>query len=122
MGKRIGGWQMKNKTEKALPKSNTGSILDHARALAGMAGNGLIYDRTQSVLQAIQPNNRIAELAIEIIKAKKAYYSGKPIMSDYQYDMIEQELKKLDEKHPVNYYVGYSEEYDWWLDRYGAKE
>jgi hypothetical protein len=97
---------------KKTTKSNTGSILDHARALAGMAGNGLVY---------AQPNNRIAELAVDIIKAKKAYYSGRPIMSDYQYDMIEQELKKLDEKHPVNYLVGYSEEYDWWLDHYGQK-
>jgi len=106
---------------KKTTKSNTGSVLDHARALAGMAGHGLVYDRTQSVVQATQPNNRIAELAVKIIKAKKAYYSGKPIMNDYQYDMIEQELKKLDEKHPVNYLVGYSEEYDWWLDHYGQK-
>jgi hypothetical protein len=99
--------------DKKTTKSNTGSILDHARKLAEMAS---------PVVQAVEPKNRIAELAVDIIKAKKAYYSGKPIMSDYQYDMIEQELKKLDEKHPVNYYVGYSEEYDWWLDHYGAKE
>lgn len=60
----------------------------------------------------------IAYLATKIIEAKKAYYSGKPIMNDMTYDKLEQELKKLDEYHPVNYLVGYSEDYDWWIKHY----
>jgi hypothetical protein len=60
----------------------------------------------------------IGQLVTQIIQAKKAYYSGSPIMNDYKYDMLEQELKKLDEYHPVNYLVGYSEEYDWWIKHY----
>ena len=60
----------------------------------------------------------IANIVIQIIEAKKAYYSGKPIMNDYAYDKLEQRLKRLDEHHPVNYLVGYSEEYDWWIKHY----
>lgn len=64
---------------------------------------------------------KIKELVCQIIRAKKAYYQeGNPIMSDYAYDKLEDELKKLDEHHPVCYLVGYSDYYDWWLKHYGA--
>jgi hypothetical protein len=80
-------------------------------------------DLLQSVNEATElaRQDLIADLAVNIILAKKAYYSGKPIMNDYKYDMMEQDLKRLDEKHPVNYLVGYSEEYDWWLTHYKQK-
>lgn len=71
--------------------------------------------------EELDKRRKIGELATQIIEAKKAYYSGKPIMNDYKYDMMEQDLKRLDEKHPVNYLVGYSEEYDWWLTHYKQK-
>jgi NAD-dependent DNA ligase len=58
------------------------------------------------------------ELAVKIIQAKQAYYLGNPIMSDYEYDMLESQLKKLDELHPVLFLVGFSEEYNWWIDHY----
>lgn len=61
---------------------------------------------------------RIAELVIKIIEAKKAYYLGTPIINDYQYDRLEMELKQLDPNHPVNFLVGYCEEYQWWIDLY----
>jgi NAD-dependent DNA ligase len=64
--------------------------------------------------------SRVAELVVKIIQAKKAYYAGNPIMNDYTYDMMEMELKKLDPMHPVNFLVGYGEEYDWWISHYST--
>ena len=60
----------------------------------------------------------IKELVCKIINAKKSYYAGSPIMSDYEYDMIEKELQEVDPEHPVTFLVGYSPEYDWWLKHY----
>lgn len=59
----------------------------------------------------------VEELVVQIVKAKKAYYQeGKPIMSDYDYDRIENRVKELDPKHPILYAVGYDDSYDWWID------
>jgi NAD-dependent DNA ligase len=63
-------------------------------------------------------SEKVSNLVIKIIKAKKHYYAGNPIISDYDYDMLEASLKKIDELHPVNFLVGYSEEYDWWIKHY----
>ena len=63
----------------------------------------------------------VPELVVTIVKAKKAYYQeGKPFISDYQYDQIENELRKLDPRHPILYAVGYDDTYDWWLDHYSS--
>lgn len=49
---------------------------------------------------------RIAELAHAVMHHKKAYYSGKPEISDIAYDALEDELKALDPDHPVLQMVG----------------
>ena len=48
----------------------------------------------------------IKTLADRIAKAKDAYYNGAPIMSDAEYDALEDELRKLDPSHPVLAKVG----------------
>lgn len=65
---------------------------------------------------------RIAYLVINIINNKKAYYSGYPLISDYDYDSLEMELKKLDPYNPVNFLVGYDDSYNWWLNHYNEYE
>ena len=60
----------------------------------------------------------IPSMVRSIVLAKKAYYSGKPIMNDNQYDSVENELKLLDPNHPILYAVGYDDTYDWWLTHY----
>lgn len=53
--------------------------------------------------------SRITELRNLIIKAKHAYYySGEPIMSDAEYDALEDELRQLDPNDPVLGIVGSS--------------
>ncbi|NBQ52202.1 MAG: hypothetical protein EBU49_01290, partial [Proteobacteria bacterium] len=49
---------------------------------------------------------RITELAHAIMHHKKAYYSGKPEISDAAYDALEDELKSLSPDHPVLQVVG----------------
>lgn len=51
-------------------------------------------------------SERIADLAEQILKHKKKYYSGKPEVSDQVYDKLEDELRKLFPDHPVLNYVG----------------
>nr|MDO8087399.1 NAD-dependent DNA ligase LigA [Candidatus Sigynarchaeum springense] len=46
------------------------------------------------------------ELAKRIVEAKRAYYEGKPIMSDAEYDRLEQQLREVDPKNPVLEFVG----------------
>ena len=48
----------------------------------------------------------IDQLADRIMDAKEAYYNGAPIMSDAQYDGLEDELRKLDANHPVLKQIG----------------
>ncbi len=43
--------------------------------------------------------SKIAQLEQEIIKHKNLYYQGKAVISDFEYDAIEDELKKIDKKH-----------------------
>ena len=56
--------------------------------------------------------NKIKELEKEILRHKKLYYSGQPEISDYAYDMLEYQLKKLDPNNKVLQMVGYSEDYE----------
>lgn len=50
--------------------------------------------------------NRVTELENLIIKHKSLYYSGRPEISDTEYDKLEGELKKLDPTNPVLNIVG----------------
>ncbi len=49
----------------------------------------------------------IESLASQILLYKKLYYTGKAAISDELYDSLEEELQKLDSKHPVLSQVGY---------------
>lgn len=51
-------------------------------------------------------NSRILELEREIIKHKNLYYQGKAVISDFEYDALEDELRKLDSSNPVLEIVG----------------
>jgi len=48
----------------------------------------------------------IKSLETEIIKHKNLYYQGKPEISDYEFDKIEEKLRKLDPNNPVLEMVG----------------
>jgi DNA ligase (NAD+) len=48
-----------------------------------------------------QARTRHAEQVKEIHKHDRAYESGHPLISDYDYDQLEKELKKLEEEFPV---------------------
>lgn len=50
--------------------------------------------------------SRISQLEAEIIKHKALYYQGRPEISDYEYDKLEEELRKLDPKNPTLEIVG----------------
>lgn len=50
--------------------------------------------------------NRIKELEALILKHKALYYQGRPEISDFDYDAIEDELKKIDPENPVLEVVG----------------
>ncbi|RPJ74515.1 MAG: hypothetical protein EHM20_10480, partial [Alphaproteobacteria bacterium] len=50
--------------------------------------------------------NRIQQLEAEIIKHKALYYQGRPEISDFAYDKLEDELKSLDPKNPTLQIVG----------------
>ncbi len=53
------------------------------------------------------PIKPIAELRNLILKAKHAYYySGEPIMSDAEYDALEDQLRQLAPEDPVLALVG----------------
>lgn len=49
---------------------------------------------------------KVAKLAKKILHHKKLYYQGSPEVSDQVYDRLEDELRKLDPKHPVLQTVG----------------
>lgn len=51
-------------------------------------------------------NKKIGALAIAILKHKKAYYSGHPVISDTAYDKLEQQLADLKPDHPALSSVG----------------
>lgn len=48
----------------------------------------------------------IKQLSDDILKHKKAYYQGKPFISDAEYDRLEDTLRELDPGHPVLQVVG----------------
>lgn len=50
--------------------------------------------------------DRVHELAQQILKHKRLYYAGKPEISDFAYDKLEDELKSLSPDHPVLTLVG----------------
>lgn len=52
-------------------------------------------------------NTRVLELMKLMLYHKEKYYKGEPEISDYAYDAIEAELRKLDPKNPVLEVVGY---------------
>jgi len=51
-------------------------------------------------------STQIDQLALRVRAAKEAYYNGTPVMSDAQYDALEDELKQLDPQHPVLQMIG----------------
>jgi DNA ligase (NAD+) len=50
--------------------------------------------------------SKIRKLEKEIIKHKILYYQGSPEISDFEYDKLEDELKKLDPTNPILKIVG----------------
>lgn len=60
-------------------------------------------------------------MVTQLIKAKKAYYNGKPIMSDVVYDKLEIQLRKTDPRHPALGLVDYHEDYEWWVEHYSKE-
>jgi DNA ligase (NAD+) len=50
--------------------------------------------------------DRVAQLAAEILRHKSLYYSGKPEVSDLDFDRLEDELRTLNPDHPVLKIVG----------------
>ena len=49
---------------------------------------------------------RIQELEQQILLHKRRYYDGEPIISDAEYDALEEQLRKLDPDNPVLFIVG----------------
>lgn len=47
-----------------------------------------------------------------ILHAKREYYRGFPIMSDGEYDALEELLRHVDPDHPVLDMVGWDESYE----------
>ncbi len=52
-------------------------------------------------------SNEIEQLASQILYHKKLYYSGKSILSDKEYDALEDKLKNISPNHPALSVVGY---------------
>lgn len=68
-------------------------------------------DMSQKKLEQFDKNDaskqkRIDELESLIVKYKDAYYAGSPLVSDAEYDRIEEELRKLSPKSEVLSMVG----------------
>ncbi len=55
----------------------------------------------------MSPSQEIEKLASQILYHKKLYYSGKSILSDKEYDILEVKLKSLSPTHPALSVVGY---------------
>ncbi len=53
-----------------------------------------------------QKVEQIAALAAALMQHKRLYYSGKPVISDAEYDRIEEQLRALDPDHPALQAVG----------------
>lgn len=50
--------------------------------------------------------DEITDLANEIMRHKRLYYSGNPEISDQEYDELEDKLRSLDAEHPALSYIG----------------
>ena len=48
----------------------------------------------------------IQKLANDILFHKKKYYNGEPVISDPEYDALEEKLRQLDPSNPVLFIVG----------------
>lgn len=57
--------------------------------------------------KASSKSKNIEELASKILQHKKLYYLGKSVISDSEFDALENELKGLAPEHPVLSFVGY---------------
>lgn len=55
----------------------------------------------------IEQNKLIESIASQLLYHKKLYYSGRSIISDAEYNALEDDLKKLSPNHPVLSLVGY---------------
>ncbi len=65
----------------------------------------------------------LPDIVIQLIKAKHAYYmTHTPMLSDRDYDLLEERLRAMDPAHPVLQLVGWNEEYTWWIRHYEALE
>lgn len=53
--------------------------------------------------------SKVDELAVSLMRHKRLYYSGKPEISDHDYDKLEKELTILAPNHPVLSFVGTDE-------------
>ena len=49
---------------------------------------------------------KVIQIAKRMQDAREAYYNGAPIMSDAEYDALEDELRKLDPHHPILKQIG----------------
>lgn len=59
------------------------------------------------MLLNIEQNKKIETIASQLLYHKKLYYSGRSIISDAEYEALEDYLKKLSPDHPVLSLVGY---------------
>lgn len=53
-------------------------------------------------------DNQIEAIASQLLYHKRLFYSGRSIISDAEYDALENDLKKLSPEHPVLSLVGYN--------------
>lgn len=54
----------------------------------------------------MNPRDKIAKLVEQILLHKRKYYAGEPLISDAEYDKIEEELQKLAPEHPALSMIG----------------
>jgi DNA ligase (NAD+) len=54
----------------------------------------------------ITQNKSASELAEKILTYKRAYYAGTPLISDAEFDRLEEELARIDPRHPVLAEIG----------------
>lgn len=64
-------------------------------------------------------NKKVADLTKRVIEARHAYYNGNPIMSDAAFDVLYDELKKLDPKNSAITSVGAPVASEWKKCKHG---
>ncbi len=50
--------------------------------------------------------SKVNELVQQILRHRELYYRGEPVISDYEYDLLEDELKTVSPQHPILQLVG----------------